>query len=440
MIKYIGFILFNFFSYSVSLCILIFGIFIILNQDQSLSYYRLILFGVLPIIFAIIFFLSKREYKVVIIITSFIFILVIILFENYLIRSEKNFHDTNLKLSNMRLNQLCSFHYSSFDELELFPIGGMPNNLTALYNAQSNLFHYFSLDNHGFNNKNNWDEFSKFNYIFLGDSFTYGADVSRDSSFVNLFKEKFKNTLNLGCNGNGPISELAAFREYVKILKPKIIFLNYYRNDLEKDIVRENKSFYNNYYENKNFTQNLLIKNHEIPVVAEYVYEKASNVILEQENIKSKATLEQKKIKNAIQKKDKPNNFFQLITTESFKLNKVRMLLGIRYGFDREHFNQYKKILNEIDTDINEWGGKLVFVYIPAQYQFINIFNFLDSYFYDTNIFNFLDEKNIEYINLLEEFNKYDNPSSFYNGHFTPQGNEIVAKKLIEVVNKIHQN
>ena len=414
MIKHILFKFFNLLSYILCLGMIFFGIFMLFDEDQSLSYYRIFLFVVLPITYAITLLLSNKEYRFIIIVTTFFSIIVIIFFENYLIRGEKNLVNTNAKLSNTNLLQLCPFHYSSFNDLKLFPLGGKPSNLTATYNAKSNLFHYYPLDNHGFNNKKNWDEFSKFNYIFLGDSFTYGADVTRDSSFVNLFKEEFRNTLNLGCNGNGPISELAAFREYVKILKPKIVFINYYRNDLGGDLVRENNSFYYKYLNDKNFTQNLLKKNNDIFEVSEYVYSSIIKSInkknkSDQKIIREKTQTDIKEnIKEDITKRIQFNKLIPQITTESLNLRRVRMLLGIKYGFDRKHFEQYKEILNEINTDIKKWGGTFVFVYIPSESQFKDIFNFLDSYFYDINIFNFLDKNKIRYINLFEEFNKFN--------------------------------
>ena len=65
---------------------------------------------------------------------------------------------------------------------------------------QENLsFSYRENDRFGFNNEDKLWDLKKIDSVFIGDSFTYGADVNYYESFVEFYKENVERTINLGC-------------------------------------------------------------------------------------------------------------------------------------------------------------------------------------------------------------------------------------------------
>ena len=76
------------------------------------------------------------------------------------------------------------------------------------------------------------------NFIFIGDSLTFGYGVKKNKCWVELFNEySLSNNLNLhiinkGVNGNSSTDMLNRFTEDVTILKPNTIFIMAGTNDL----------------------------------------------------------------------------------------------------------------------------------------------------------------------------------------------------------------
>ena len=85
----------------------------------------------------------------------------------------------------------------------VLPLGGISNGMLSLDPPHST-------DVHGFNNPAGlWDK-TPVDILAVGDSFTYGADVPYGQGFVDVIRRNVPLTVNLGCGGNGPFSELAA--------------------------------------------------------------------------------------------------------------------------------------------------------------------------------------------------------------------------------------
>jgi GDSL-like lipase/acylhydrolase family protein len=74
--------------------------------------------------------------------------------------------------------------------------------------------------------------------VALGDSFTFGAGVNQEATWVARLADLAKrDVINLGVPGYGPIQYTRAFEKYGLPLTPKIVFYALYTNDLE-DCVR----------------------------------------------------------------------------------------------------------------------------------------------------------------------------------------------------------
>ena len=58
-------------------------------------------------------------------------------------------------------------------------------------------YYNFCTDNHGFRYKCDSQRGKKFDYGFMGDSFTEGASVTYENSFVGIFEDKTKKKLQI---------------------------------------------------------------------------------------------------------------------------------------------------------------------------------------------------------------------------------------------------
>ena len=94
--------------------------------------------------------------------------------------------------------------------------GLKPN--VKMENAKGFLGYYnFCTDNHGFRYKCDIQRGKKFDYGFMGDSFTEGASVTYENSFVGIFEDKSKKKVaNLGVVSYAPKIYLSKLNYYLE--------------------------------------------------------------------------------------------------------------------------------------------------------------------------------------------------------------------------------
>ena len=101
----------------------------------------------------------------------------------------------------------------------------------------------------------------------LGDSFTIGACVPSDKNFVALIREHYLDTLNLGMLGEGPLTMLAALKEYLPLLKPKVVLWFFFEENDFIELLQESKTpLLTNYLED-DFKQDLFNRQADIDQV-----------------------------------------------------------------------------------------------------------------------------------------------------------------------------
>ena len=393
--------------------LIIFGINILFDPKQSQSFFRLGVFGILPIVISIIFLLLIKKSNIISITLNSLILLVISLFfyEAYLINS--GFSKPAI-LEKINDKQICGSSFKNIKNLSIYPIGGISNKKILFLNKENSNIGYRENDRYGFNNDNEiWDE--KINTIFIGDSFTYGSDVNYDENFVEIYKKSINQTLNLGCGGNGPIIEYATFVEYVKNLKlnPNYLFWVYYSgNDLTKDIVLENNSFYKNYL-NNNFFQDLPSKQSNINKIIQTFIETNNSKINKDKEFQE----------------NKINRYLSIL-----KLSKIRSKLGLSKGYTKNSMEIFETILLKVNEDIKKWDGELIFIFIPSQSRYSNVTSYLDEFFYDLPIKKFLKKNDIRFLELNNVFKTTNDPNKFYNGHLNILGHITLSDYILEVM------
>ena len=399
------------------------GILFYFNEKIQFSNYRTVLFVIAPILLGIFLLLVNFNTKIIIFNTIIIFGFFSFFLEVFFLleknNNQNNFNQVVLD-SNKNIPQLCGTFFINTKKLNLYPLGGISNIPVKLKNKFTKKETIENTDNFGFKNSNKWSIDSDIDFVFIGDSFTYGADVAHKEGFFDYFTSSYPNSINFGCGGTGPIIQKAIFSEYVKNLKPNYVIWNLnLGNDINSDLPREYNSFYKNYLDN-DFSQNLISRQSDINKLHMNFWSKFVDL----------RNIEKKKYKeNNLSTNNNSINFIDIL-----KLNSLRNFLGLKFSFSPSTFETLKLILYQVKKETNEWNGKLIINIIPSDQKYISLFHQLDYNSYNSKIINFVKENDFNYIDLSNYINK-DNYYKYFDGHFTILGNKLVSEIILDKVN-----
>ena len=201
---------------------------------------------------------------------------------------------------------------------KLLPLSGYENSKTLLCLDEKNKPVYYLSDDFGFNNSKH-DRNEMINFLLIGDSYVQGMCVDTKNNLNSQFRRLSYNTISLGIGGNGPLLELATFKEYeenytyeniILFITPENDF-----NDLKNEI---NNDILIRYLNEKNFKQKLTDKkNQEIKFsILNSFFGKKTQRILNDSlsvyhfNLKSLLNLLEQSVKN---KKKSFNNYDYLL-------------------------------------------------------------------------------------------------------------------------------
>ena len=307
----------------------------------------------------------------------------------------------------------------------LFPLSGISNSKTIHCNEEGYYSTFYS-DRYGFNNPDKVWKNSNVNAIFIGDSFTFGDCVNRPNDIPSVIRDKTaSNIINLGYRGNGPLIEYATLREYFVKGTKNIVWI-YYENDLTELKKEINSQILNKYLSDRNFSQNLILRQNEINKANKELINNLYNIGMELDSLK-----QHKKNMNI------KNRVLKFIRFDSLK-TLIKNYSNIKDINEKDlPLNYFSEILSEVKNfaDIN--NSNFYFVYMPS------IKNFNNKNFKNKNfliIKNIINNLNIEFINLKDElFDNFKDPIKFYTfevgPHLNVEGYKEAALKIIDSAN-----
>jgi lysophospholipase L1-like esterase len=311
-----------------------------------------------------------------------------------------------------------------FKDSEILPLGFISGKTTISCN-ESGEFVIYKTDEHGFNNPEGLYDENNIDYVLIGDSFTQGACVKREDNIAGRLKTKYKKVLNLGMLNSGPPKELAILKEYAKPLKPKIVFWMFFEGNDHEGLEFEIKSPLIMKYLNKEFSQHLFNKQNKIDeILIEQLEKEFANV--------------NKNIILTTEKNNKDREGTFNVSLSSITLPQLRNRLG---GGDKgceNIFNPFfKDFLTEAKRAVNDWGGQLVFVYLPSYERYSEKVNMCRKRFLDTErkeVFAVINELQLPIIDIQSVFDSHADPLSFFpfrlSGHFNAKGYKLVAELM----------
>ena len=314
---------------------------------------------------------------------------------------------------------------------EVLPVSGISNRVTVLCNETGEYTIYDS-DEHGFHNpKGIWGS-SRVAVAALGDSFTSGACVPSNKNFVALIRNQYPQTLNLGMLGEGPLIMLAALKEYLPFVKPKVVLWFFYEENDIHDLHTESASLLlRSYLSKDNFTQALFNRQPDIDQVVTTYIEQAFKAEL----AKQREFTKQNKTEKSWQAS---------ATVEDFlKLGHLRQALGVVYGRDlrapqkgedpeysETQLNLFRNVLLQAKETVNGWMGTLYFVYLPDRDRYAN-----GTDYHRQSILSIVRGIDLPIIDIDASFQKQSDPLSLFPfgrfGHYNEEGNRVVAEEVL---------
>jgi hypothetical protein len=306
------------------------------------------------------------------------------------------------------------------DDTEVVPLAGISDRVTVFCN-ESGEYTVYKSDRRGFHNPDQIWGSDGVDIAALGDSLVQGGCVDSQENFVSLIGKRYPATVNLGMAGDGPLSMLGAMREYLGVLKPKVVLWFYFEEAAFPFLEAESGSLLRHYIE-KPFSQNLNDRQPEIDkALLQYVQDKAAAEVARQ---------------TAAQNRDTMSSRIRSSLDFSARLGTLRHHLGLLDGGkrrgNRDILPLFRRILTEANDSARELNAKLYFVYLPQWERYGNprlAFQKRDA------VLDLVTSLDIPIIDLHPVFQAHDDPLSLFPlrrmGHYNQEGHRLTAELVL---------
>lgn len=316
------------------------------------------------------------------------------------------------------------YNYLSNDNL--FPLAGV-SNTTTVFCKEGPEYSIYKSDRYGFNNPDFvWND-NMVSWLLVGDSFVQGSCVDQDKNFASQFRlMTSQNSISLGMADNGPLLELATFKEYgISKKLDRVLWFYFERNDLE-DLKNEKSNAILLKYLSDFFSQKLSEKQDQINKILD-------EFIIFAENKYKKNKSDVVNISKFLQ--------FQKIIRLQIVRDKMALDRGLNFGIDP----MFLQILNIVNNLVNKKGAELYFIYLPDKERYEpNSFK-NEEYLNKARIIELVESLNIPIIDVDKGFfRKQSDPLNFFAyriyGHYNDKGYNQVSKYIINQIYKIEKN
>jgi len=288
----------------------------------------------------------------------------------------------------------------------------------------------FVSDEYGYNNPSGvWRDQSKFENVFVGDSFTLGHCVKQGESFVDRIREQVPRTLNLGMDATGPLVMLARIKEYLTGRRMGHVFWVYYEgNDLRELVKRELPEPILNKYLNDDFAQD--IKSNRKAINSALI----SLIENTMEEIKREEQEEPGKVHWALS-----HIFLRNVRLLLFQFKKNYFQPDVRYDL-----NIFRQVMSKAKTEVEKHRGRLVFVYLPDYYRYENTRRLYPAARMKDDVIKLVNALDIDVIDIDSAFRQLDDPSVLFPfgqwGHYNSRGHKIVADEILNYLKEHKSN
>jgi hypothetical protein len=335
-----------------------------------------------------------------------------------------------LMLASILASHGGSLTVGSNSDSRLMPIGGISNTLTVLCNETGQFVSYTS-DEHGLRNPRGLWTKSRADLAAVGQSWTQGYCVADGKSFVDLLRGEYPVTLNLGISGESAVLQMAAIREYLPRVRPKIVLWFYTEGVDLIDLYEESTHPLIMHYLEPTFTQDLVNRQPEIDQ-ALWRFETDRTQPPQGQPASTVSTL----------------STLYYRSLGMLKLWHLRGKLDLMYGtngFDQRAssvLSLLRDTLVQSDALTRNWGGRLYFVYLPSWTRYRN--GSIGPERERTAVLNLVNSLSIPIIDVEPAFRGQKDPLSLFPfgrfSHYNEAGNQVVATTVLRSISRDHQS
>jgi hypothetical protein len=324
----------------------------------------------------------------------------------------------------------------TIDGAEVLPLAGISRKLTVFCN-ESGEYVMLESDEHGFHNPQGAWGSSRMDIAAVGDSFTNGMCVPSDKNFVALIRKQYPNTLNLGMQGEGPVTELATVKEYLPFVRPKLVLWFYYEENDLLDLKKEMTSPLLMNYLTKNFTQGLFVRQTDI----DHALGIFINTALDGWRAESSKGIMDEIVRSA--------RYLRFATMEFIKLANMRERVGLVFGKSNtgepvdsrsltdQEAEVFRNVLLEAKATVSMWGGKLYFIYLPSRDRFGNP---KLAIYHRERVLALVRAVGLPLIDIAGAFEAQDDPLSLFPFrrmiHYNEAGHKLVAEEVLRSISQ----
>lgn len=300
------------------------------------------------------------------------------------------------------------------DGTEIRPLSGLAGRTTIVAN-ETGEYYIYEADEHGFDNPSGLYRHENIDVALIGDSFTQGCSVQSDENMGAVLRRRIPRTLNLGYCAHGPLANLATVREFVKPLQPKIVFWFHYEGNDLVNLSDELATPLSSYLI-PDYSIGMLDRQHEIDLASVDALERIAPAGM-------------------------PDSLaVSLRLYNAVRLQGLRQLLreftavgrGLKESKEAERLTPLlASIVASAATAVQQYGGKLVFVYLPAHHRLKSGPPSAGS---DprTKLLPHIEQHGIPVIDCAVNFSQHPDPLSLFPfrqvGHYNADGYAFVAE------------
>jgi len=294
------------------------------------------------------------------------------------------------------------------NNIKLLPLSGISNSPTVLCNEVGKWVVADS-DAYGFNNgEPSWNK-NGVPLMVVGDSFAQGYCVDQGQDVTGLLRAYGYNANSVGISGNASLIELGTIKEYMKTFQPKVVLWLYYENDLRG-----------------------LLNEFRFPLLRRYLNEPEFRQGLPD-------------------KVGETDDFWNLLITQrqfdkalliDSNMGVIDPLAYAQNGYDKWYgagailpsspiyTEKAVSVFTDVMKEAKRWteahNAKLVFVYLPSIISAVG-----DGIVTKKPVIDAVSSLNIPVIDFWKTLHSKDDPQSFYQGHYTPEGYALLTEDIV---------
>jgi hypothetical protein len=309
-----------------------------------------------------------------------------------------------------------------FDGRRVIPMSNVRNR-TVVHCNEAGEYSVFQTDERGFNNPaGSWAD--PVDVVALGDSFIHGACVDTALTLVANIRRHIPRTLGVGLDAYGPLFMLGALEEYVTSVRPRDVLWFYFEwNDLRE------------LHEELQFEP---LRQYLDPWSSQQLDQRAGEIDLALLAFLDGQITRYQGRRGAVAPGTRiPSRPF----VEWARLQRLRKALaldGIRNRLDLCcDLETFEAVLNEAKRNVESWGGRLHFVYLPAAPRYHRPMSAVldETLRARARVLRIAHRVGLPVVDVHAAFQEEGNPGSFFvdaRSHYNATGYEVAAEAVVK--------